>query len=91
MLFVHAVKILHTHPASISSHQYKHTGIICQADVLHSSCTICEFQLAKDTPFTGEIVLVIAPVHVSSTYSRLLTTINPDRLLTIEGRGPPQA
>ncbi|HEY1199884.1 MAG TPA: hypothetical protein VGE79_02835 [Niastella sp.] len=91
MLFVHAVKILHTHPALISSHHSKHTSIICQADVLHSSCTICEFQLAKDAPFTGEIVLVIAPVHVSATYSRLLTSINPDRLLTIEGRGPPQA
>lgn len=91
MIFVHAVKVLHTHPAATGSHHSKHTSIIGHADNLHSSCAICEFQLAKDAPFTGEILLVVAPVHVSSTYSRLLTSINPDRLFIIEGRGPPLA
>lgn len=91
MIFVHAVKVLHTHPAPVGSHHSKHTSIICKADNLHSSCSICEFQLAKDAPFTGEILLTIAPVYVSPTYSRLLTTINPERLFIIDGRGPPQA
>jgi hypothetical protein len=87
---VHAVKLLHHHAGSSCSQHSKQTSIITQTDNLHG-CTICEFHLAKDTPFTGEILLVIAPVHLSSTYSRLLTSINSDRLFITEGRGPPQA
>jgi hypothetical protein len=91
MLFVHAVKILHTHPASITQHYSKHHSIISQSGNTHHACTICEFQLAKDAPPPGDIVVVIAPVHLSFTYGRLLTSINPDRLFNIDGRGPPQA
>jgi hypothetical protein len=91
MIFVHAVKVLHTHPASNASHHYKHTGIISETGNLHGACTICEFQLAKDAPHVGEILLVIAPVHVSAIYGRLLTSINSDCLFIAEGRGPPQA
>lgn len=65
--------------------------MLAKAGSPHGSCNICEFQLAKDIPFTGESVLLIAPVHTSPTYSRLLTAINPDRLYILEGRGPPQA
>jgi hypothetical protein len=78
MLLVHVVKLVHTHESS------KHS-------VTHSTCNICEFQLAKDTCFTGELLFIIAPVHIAPTYSRLLTAINPDRLFALDGRGPPQA
>ena len=91
MIFVHAVKALHSHPASKASHHYKYTGIVSETGSLHGACTICEFQLAKDAPHAGEILLDIAPVYVSSIYGRLLTSINSDRLFITEGRGPPRA
>ncbi len=43
----------------------------------------------KTLPSPVSLLLVIAPVHTSPTYTRLLTSINPSRLFTIEGRGPP--
>lgn len=91
MILVHVTKALHTHTAYSTDHSCQQENMLTKADPLHSACTICEFQLTKDTPFTGEIQLVIAPVHIAPTYSRLLTSINPDRLFITEGRGPPRA
>jgi hypothetical protein len=91
MTLVHIAKALHTHPSSHSTHYCQQENIITKAHAVHASCSICEFQLAKDAPFTGNAILVIAPVHTAPTYSRLITAINPDRLFISEGRGPPQA
>ncbi|NII26455.1 hypothetical protein HB364_15300 [Pseudoflavitalea sp. X16] len=91
MLLVHITKVLHTHASNSHGPLCKQENVISQNGPIHCACTICEFQLAKDTPFTGEIQLVIAPVHIAPTYSRLLTSINPDRLFIIEVRGPPSA
>jgi Tfp pilus assembly protein PilV len=91
MMLVHAVKALHTHTAYNTDHACHQENMIAQAGAIHSACDICDFQLAKDAPFTGEIQLVIAPVNIAPTYSRLLTSINPDRLFVTEGRGPPCA
>lgn len=91
MILVHAVKALHTHTAYSTDHSCQQENMLTEASAVHSACDICDFQLAKDTPFTGDILLVIAPVHIAPTYSRLLTSINPDRLFVTEGRGPPRA
>lgn len=91
MLFVHASKALHTHTSPGTHLHGKQAMEITSSASTHHTCTICEFQLAKDKPFTGQIVLAIAPVHIAPTYSRLLTAINPDRLFVTEGRGPPRA
>jgi hypothetical protein len=90
MIFVHVAKVLHTHPSPDNNKVCKQEKVIGKAGAVHNACSICEFQLAKDVPFTGEIQLIIAPVSTAPTYSRLLTSINPDRLFINEGRGPPQ-
>lgn len=90
MTLVHATKSLHSHTSFTQHHDCKHEQVLAQAGN-HHTCSICEFQLAKDTPFTGELTFRIAPVHVAPTYTALLTAINPHRLFTTEGRGPPQA
>ncbi len=88
-LFVHVVKGAHTHAAYDQSHSVKHGNTIGEASPGHDYCDICEFQLAKDAVFTGEVLLVIAPVNTAPTYTRLITAINPDRLFLPDGRGPP--
>lgn len=91
MTLVHVAKALHTHASYNSTHSCKKENILTKGGVVHGPCSICEFQLAKDASFTGEVVLVIAPVYASPTYSRLITAINPDRLFVSGSRGPPQA
>lgn len=89
MLFVHIVKLVHTHASLDQSRHVKQEDSISKAAPVHDYCGICEFQLAKDASFTGEVLLVIAPVSSAPTYTRLITAINPDRLLLPDGRGPP--
>ncbi|WP_276483465.1 hypothetical protein [Paraflavitalea pollutisoli] len=90
MMIVHVTKSLHTHaPAGHASNCHQEQ-VIAQA-ASHHHCSICEFQLSKDTTFTGDITFRIAPVHAAPTFTALLTAINPHRLVTTEGRGPPQA
>lgn len=91
MLLVHITKVLHTHASNNAGPLGKQENVISQNGPIHTSCTICEFQLAKDAPHINESVLVVAPVYTAPTYSRLLTAINPDRLFNMEGRGPPHA
>jgi hypothetical protein len=86
MLFVHVAKALHTHPSNGLSRTALHEQTYAKA---HTHCSICEFQLAKDAPFTGEILIQITPAFLSPIYSRLLTSINTDPLFVIDGRGPP--
>jgi hypothetical protein len=86
MLFVHVVKALHTHATDSVSHTALHKQTYAKA---HTPCSICEFQLAKDTPFTGDILIQITPAFLSPIYCRLLTAINADPLFVIDGRGPP--
>jgi hypothetical protein len=90
LVFVHITKLIHKHPSHNGSQLCKQEQVIGKAGLLHS-CSICEFQLAKDVPFTGEIILVLAPVHAALTYSRLLTSLNSDHLIILESRGPPHA
>lgn len=90
MILVHAIKILHTHSSTGISRHSTQTAIISEGN-FHEPCAICEFQLAKDAAYTGEILMVIAPVYTSGIYARLLTSINSDRLFITESRGPPQA
>jgi hypothetical protein len=89
MVFVHVVKVLHTHSRQDIASFCKQENTITQAHAAESVCSICEFQLAKDVPFIGQPFLVIAPVHFSPTYSRLLTAIHPDRFFIVDSRGPP--
>lgn len=91
MLLVHVSKALHTHTAYSKDHSCQLENTLTKAGGKHSPCSICEFQLAKDAPFTGEIELIIAPVHIAPTYSRLLTSINPDHSFLTGSRGPPRA
>jgi hypothetical protein len=86
MSLVHVTKALHTHASVISSHTNGHKQTYTQA---HTHCSICEFHLAKDTPFTGDILIQITPAFFSPVYSRILTAINPDPLFVIDSRGPP--
>lgn len=86
MLFVHVTKTLHTHASGHASCTTSHEQAYSKA---HVSCSICEFQLAKDTPFTGDILIQLSPVFLSPIYCRLLTAINADPLFVIDGRGPP--
>ena len=88
MLLVHVTKALHTHASVSSSHTTGHEQAYAKS---HAHCSICEFQLAKDTPFTGDILIQITPAFFSPTYSRLLTSLNTDPVFVIEGRGPPAA
>jgi hypothetical protein len=90
MTLVHVAKAMHTHASNNTAHSCKQENILTKGATAHGHCSICEFQLAKDAPFTGEVVLVIAPVYAAPTYSRLITAINPDRLDISESRGPPQ-
>ena len=89
LVLVHLTKALHIHPSNNAGSHSQQENSITKATTVHGSCAICEFQLAKDAPFTGELLLVIAPVYTSPIYTWLLTSINPSRLITIEGRGPP--
>ncbi|WP_205513238.1 hypothetical protein [Longitalea arenae] len=91
MTLVHLAKAFHSHASYNTSHSCKQENIFIKGALSHAECSICEFQLAKDTPFTGELILVIAPVYTGPTYSRLITAINPDRLFVSDSRGPPQA
>jgi hypothetical protein len=91
LVLVHVMKGLHTHTPANSTNSCLQENVITKASAQHSSCSICEFQLARDTTFTGEIAFLVAPVHTAPTYTRLLTSINPDRLFVTEGRGPPLA
>lgn len=91
MVLVHAGKTMHHHGPCTGGHKSKHPPAAKQLSQVHPACSICDFQLAKDTPFTGDITLVIAPVTTAPTFSRLLTSINPDRLFVTDGRGPPRA
>lgn len=91
LLLTHVTKVLHTHASYGNGHPVQQENVIVQADPIHAPCSICEFQLAKDASFTGEQLLVIAPVYTAPTYSRLLTAINPDGLFIPENRGPPKA
>src|SRR5688572_23005794 len=86
MSLVHVTKVLHTHTSAISSHTHGHEQTYAKG---HAHCSICEFQLAKDTPFTGDILIQITPAFFSPVYSRLLSAVNPDPLFVIDGRGPP--
>jgi hypothetical protein len=86
LLFIHVAKALHTHVSSHVSGTASHEQTYSKA---HASCSICEFHLAKDTPFTGDILIQISPAFLSPIYSRLLTAINADPLFVIDGRGPP--
>lgn len=90
MTLVHVAKALHTHTSYNTTHSCKQENTLAKGGTVHGHCSICEFQLAKDAPFTGEVVLVIAPVYTAPTYSRLITAINPDRLYLSDSRGPPQ-
>jgi hypothetical protein len=91
VVLVNITKTLHTNHSSGLYHFCKNENAIVKTGAIHNACAICEFQLAKDAPFTGELIFTIAPVQISPTYCRLLTAINPDRLLCVDGRGPPQA
>ena len=89
MSLVHAAKALHTHASYSTDHSCKQENILTKAATVHGPCSICDYQLAKDAPFTGEVVLVIAPAYTAPTYCRLITAINPDRFSISESRGPP--
>ena len=88
LLSVHVVKALHTH-AAYGPGAGQQENVISQNGPIHSACSICEFQPAKDAPLISGFVLLAAPVYTAPTYCRLLTAINPDRFSIIEGRGPP--
>ena len=46
LLFIHSVKLLHSHPGNtLSKEIHKHNAIIKSG----SDCSICNYQLAKDT------------------------------------------
>lgn len=89
MVLVHAVKTLHVHAPS--GHSSCLQELVVDKAGVHHHCSICEFQLAQDSDFTGTLTFRIAPVHVAPTYAALLTAINPHRLFTTEGRGPPRS
>jgi hypothetical protein len=89
MFLVHVTKVLHTHASSSSLCKAHHEQVYAKASIVHAACSICDFQLAKDASFTGEVLVQIAPVFLSPTYSRLLTSINVHPLLTLDSRGPP--
>lgn len=88
MGFVHVAKAVHTHAAADTTSTKQECPVI-KTHIAHASCHICEFQPAKDAPFTGDIIIQIAPAFFAPTYSRIFTTINPDGLFVIDGRGPP--
>jgi hypothetical protein len=90
-VLVNITKALHTHHSFGRYHFCESKNAIVKTGAIHNACAICEFQLAKDASLTGQLIFVIAPVQVSPTYCRLLTAINPDRFLYVDGRGPPQA
>lgn len=90
MVLVHAVKILHTHHSWCAHQDSHHEKVFLKDDGQHA-CSICEFQLAKDSSFTGTADFFLVPAYTSPTYSRLLTNLNADYLSFKESRGPPQA
>lgn len=90
MLLVHITKVFHFHSVDNHNRLNKRENGINKATAFHGSCSICEFQLAKEIPFTGEIQLLIATVYPALTYSRLLASLNTNSLLIAEGRGPPK-
>jgi hypothetical protein len=90
MVLVHGIKSLHTHHSGCANHDTHQENIFLKDDGQHA-CSICEFQLAKDSTLTGTEVLFFIPAFASPTYSRLLTNLNSDYLFLKESRGPPQA
>jgi hypothetical protein len=90
MVLVHGIKSLHTHHSWCANHDSHQEKVFLKDDGQHA-CSICEFQLAKDSTLTSTADLFFVPAFASPTYSRLLTNLNSDYLFLKESRGPPQA
>lgn len=86
-VFVHAIKALHTHEISLaSSHFHGDTTTDLKAGFF---CSICDFQLAKDSDaITGNAELVIPVQGIPLIYIYILPVYN-STLTVSSGTDPP--
>ncbi len=90
MVLMHMAKTIHRHHTYCDEQQHHHGKLIIKDDGRHS-CSICEFQLAKDGLPASSTAIILIPTFASPTYARLLTSLNADYFFLNDSRGPPQA
>ena len=89
LLFIHAVKVLHTH------HNCSlHLSAAGQTEKVYMSggsliCSICDFEYVRDAVVPDCTITIQPPAVELQTNSEFLFTIPAPGVLTIAARGPP--
>jgi hypothetical protein len=76
LVLVYAVKALHTHEISLACHHHQsdNSDTDVKADF---SCSICDFQLAKDSDaFINKIEIIIPEYRITAFYHYFLPAYN---------------
>lgn len=89
LLFIHGVKLLHTHDhnAGILSASYKQ--LKGQAAITSAICSICSFEYERDAALPDCTISIQPPVVFLESASEFLFTIPARSLPVIVARGPP--
>ncbi|MFT4153300.1 hypothetical protein [Parafilimonas sp.] len=86
--FVHAVKALHTHEISLACHHHQTDN--SDADVkAYFSCSICDFQLAKDSDGAVSCFEIAPPLHNIHIYHTYTLPAYTTVVATASGTDPP--
>lgn len=87
LVFIHAVKALHTHEISvISANVITKNATAVKADF---SCNICDFQIAKDSDAIVSDVQIAAPEHCTTLFYLYILPVVNSNIVTTSGTDPP--
>ena len=85
---VHAVKALHTHEISLACHHHQPDN--SDADVKADfSCSICDFQLAKDSDAVISKIEIITPEHRITAFYHYFLPVYNSIVESSSGTDPP--
>jgi hypothetical protein len=88
LVLVHAVKALHTH--EISSGCHHHQADNSDTDVkANFSCSICDFQLAKDSDAVVSKIEIITPEHRITAFYHYVLSVYNSIVESSSGTDPP--
>ena len=86
-VFIHAVKALHTHEISLASaNAITKNATAVKADF---SCTICDFQIAKDSDAIISDPQITAPQHCTTFLYTYILPVYTSYIVTTSGTDPP--
>lgn len=89
MLMVNLVKGLHTHVSFGCRHSSHSWNVLPDKGEVHAICFVCEFQLAKDSLFTGTTQFFTDRSYFTSHFSERESNIYSAFSYPSENRGPP--